>query len=220
MTVDSSGLLYVMAGVSNYYTNISVYSSTATGAATPIRNIGGSNTGFNQSNSEETVYFAVDHSGNIYVSNSLTFGGEINVFSSTTTGNVGPTSTLNTGATCPEGIAVDSSGNIYAVEVTTNPSTFAQSTAIVEYASGATGAATPTKTIAGSSTEMSYGEGLVIDSSDTLYMVNQTLITGSSPQAYTYSVLEFGSNASGNVAPTTAFTSSSWTNGANYLAVH
>ena len=63
--------------------SVTVYAEGATGDATPIQDISGSNTGLNLPND-----VAVDASGNIYVANYV--GNSVTVYAAGATGNVAP----------------------------------------------------------------------------------------------------------------------------------
>jgi len=216
MAVDSSGLLYIASS-----TGITVYSATATGTATPLRSILGSST---QLTAVECI--AVDASGNIYVTNqatgTTTIPGMIFVFSATATGNVAPTRSI-TYATAPfYGIAVDTSGNIYTVAdttITVNGTFVGTSASILEYAAGASGAATPLKTIAGPATALGYGGGMRIDSAGNLYLIN-AVISSFYYGTATFDVLGFGPTATGNEPPAVNFSSTAWSNAGSQLALH
>ena len=208
MVVDSAGSLYT---VNPNDGELFVYSSTANGAAAPTRLIAGALT---QLNVSEGV--AVDASGNIYVSSALLNGasatGAIYVFSSTATGNVAPLRTISNASGVFLGVATDSSGDLYAaLDTIVSPYTGS----IVEYAPGASGAAMPTRTIAGTATELSTAGGVRVDAAGSIYVANQ--IAGAS--SYSYVLDEFAPSATGNVAPVAALISSSWTNAAPEIAI-
>jgi hypothetical protein len=209
MIVSSSGLLYV----TGYSSAIAVYSSTASGSAAPMALIQGSAT---QLGVEYDI--AVDPSGNIYVTND-TAAGTISVFAAGANGNVAPIRTITPASSSTfAGIAFDSSGNLYAVENQTPASgAFPSVASIVEFAPGATGAATPTKTITASA--LTDCGGLTRDSVGNLYLVDATF-SGVSPNvSIVTSVLGFGPNASGAVTPGINLTSSAWTLGGGEIAV-
>jgi hypothetical protein len=120
IAVDASGKIYV---TSSDDSSIIVYPANPRGAinGTPLATIKGSNTGL-----ERPGGIALDASGNIYVTNSLTLPGNvivgsINVYPANPVGvlNEAPLATIsgsNTGLNPgPSGIALDSSGKIYAV---------------------------------------------------------------------------------------------------------
>jgi hypothetical protein len=207
MTVDASGSLYTVNPGDG---EVFVYSSTASGAATPTRTISGSLT---QLNSSEGV--AVDSSGNIYVASALFNGntatGAVYIFSSTANGNVAPTRII----TNPNGLflgeAIDSTGDLYlTLDTIGTPPTGA----IVEYAPGANGAATPMRTIAGSATGLVTAGGIGVDDFG-IFVANET----PTANGYTYSLDLFAASATGSVAPIDSITSTSWTNAAPGIAI-
>jgi hypothetical protein len=212
MTVDSSGLIYVtgppIGGTDN---GIAIFSASANGSSTPVRLIQGS-----LAQLSGPTDIAVDASGNVYVTESVQSGntttGLITIFPPTANGNVAPTRTISNSAIFA-GIALDASGNIFTIEDTiTNTST---SAAIAEFSNSASGAATATKTISGTSTGLTLGGGLSRDAVGNLYLVNLTPSGTSS----TFSVLGFGPNAQGNVAPGISLASTALTDADPQIAI-
>ncbi len=82
-------------------------------------------------------------------------------------------------------------------------------------AAGASGAATPSRTLTGSATGIYFGGGVRLDSVGNLYMMNATP-SGSSA---TYSIVAFAQSASGNVAPGLTFQSPQMSSPASEIAV-
>jgi len=208
LAVDSSGQLYV-ANTMSTNNNIAVYSSTANGQAMPIRLIQGALT---QINNLESL--TIDATGNIYATaqtNANTPPGLLLVFPSSANGNVAPARVLTNASGIFNGVAVDSGLNVYAVEE------FATGTnaAIVEFAAGASGAATPIRSISGPATDIGIPGGLRSDNAGNLFVTNE-LVTSKS---ISFSVLGFNSVASGNIQPTIQFSSTEWTAGAPELAL-
>jgi hypothetical protein len=205
--VDASGLLYVGGPYSIY-----IYASTANGAAAPVRTIQGSLT---------QLYFqtamAVDVSGTIFATND---NGPILAFSSGAAGNVAPARVITpTGTSSFYWVALDASGNIFATEDQTPASGSLPSVAsVVEFANGATGAATPMKTITASS--LTDGGGISLDSNGNVYLVNASFSGTTSSPTVAFSVLGFGSAATGNVTPSVNFTSSAWSHAGAAITVH
>lgn len=204
MAVDTSLSLYTADGNGT----INVYSSTATGSATPSRTIYGASTGI-----AYPLGITVDTSNNIYVSVPMIGNSPaaILVFSSTASGNVAPTRTITTSNTSDNfyGLATDSTGNLYAA-LDTIGTTY--SSVLVEYGPTATGKATPLKTIGGANTQFVLATGMRSDAAGNLYVVN---LTGTSMSANrTYSIEQFSSAATGNVAPTAVTTSTAFATGA------
>jgi hypothetical protein len=154
-----------------YNPSITIYSATATGNVAPLATLAGSYTGLRQ-----VQFPAVDTAGNLYVSDQGTGGtatsGFVNVFAPTKqSGNQPPIETFG-GLYNPEGIAFDSSGDVYVMTTSTiniyppgmtkmmaqitglfedygifidakNNLYVAESDAVAVYAPGATGNATP-----------------------------------------------------------------------------
>ena len=131
---------------------------------------------------------SVSPAGNIYASNS---SGSTSMFSSTATGSVAPSSSVSISSNAgPQATAVDSTGNLY---IATAPPT--NSTAIAPVVVFAAGAATPSRSIAGSLTTMVDGspKALATDTAGNLYVAN--VVSGVS------SILVFGPTAAGNTPP-------------------
>jgi hypothetical protein len=196
IAVDATGEVYALSGNS-----ILVFAASATGTSTPVRLISGALTLLDSPSS-----IAVDAAQNIYVANIIytatTDGGDILVFSSTATGNAAPSRTLGGGNTIigiPLGVAVDSTGNLY-VSSFNEPST---SSLVVQFAPGATGNATPTRTL---TSVASYTlAGLAVDSLDNLYVFTQA------PTTNQLAIAIFTPDESGGSAPAESITATSWT---------
>lgn len=125
-------------------------------------------------------------------------------FSATATGTVTPSAALN----APSGVvftnvATDTAGNLYVsalfVTVTSTAITPTGVSEILVYPAGSTGTATPSRTITGASTGLTYPFSLAIDSTGQLY-VGQTTDYQEATQG-TGSILVFPSGANGNTAP-------------------
>jgi hypothetical protein len=199
MWVDSIGQLYV----TGQNASVSVFTPAANGAATPFRFLQGALTQITSANG-----VAVDGLGNVYVANGTATTGSVLGFSSSASGNVAPQSVISGTNTGPllgvTGISLDSpAGNIYVVNNTVAgaPST------ILAFAPGTTGSATPLRTIGGSATGLANGLGVSVDGLGNVYVLNETVSSGTTSA----SVLVFGPTVSGNASPTTQFSSSNWT---------
>lgn len=206
LAVNASGQLFV----ADDNGEVLVYSSTANGTAVPIRTISGTLTTLGLS-----ADIAVDSAGAIYVATGVptptSYTGEIQVFAPGATGNVAPQRII-TSTSVFLGVATDAGGNLYAsLDVPAAGGT----SSIVEYPANATGAATPSRTISGSATELSIAGALRVDAAGNIYVANQLVSTSSS----TYSLCKFASTASGNAAPAAVMTSSSWTAGGPEIAI-
>jgi 6-phosphogluconolactonase (cycloisomerase 2 family) len=185
--LDGAGRLYVV----NYNPNtsassITVYAAGATGNATPIATIAGSNTGLRIPEG-----IALDAAGRfIYVTNSLTSISTsyhaITAFSASATGNAAPVDSIvgdKTALSTPVAIALDAGGRIYVANYGNN--------SVTVYATGATGNAAPIDSIGGSNTGLSLLSGIALD------RVNQLLYVAN----YGGSITVYGMSATGNVAP-------------------
>jgi hypothetical protein len=186
--VDAQGLIYA-----TFNSTVVVYAANATGTATPLRTISGNQTGLSYSGD-----ITADASGNIYVV-AYNVPSPILIFSSTATGNVPPTRTITapTGTTYFQSVAVDASGDVFASEDTHSVGPGY----IVEFAPGASGAATPTRTI---NIATSYNlEGLRLDAAGNIYVM---VTLNASP--YTAYFLGFGPSAAGLSTPFVTLSSS------------
>jgi len=211
MVIDSSGSLYTVDPDDG---EVNVYSSTANGPATPTRIITGPLTQLSLNLSEAV---AVDASGNIYVATAnigaSSATGAVFVFSPTANGNVAPSRVI----TNPNGLflgeAIDASGNLYlSLDTITTPYTGA----IVEYAPGASGAAVPIRTIAGTATDLITAGGVSVDGTGNIYVADQSQISN----GVSYTLEEFAASASGDAAPAAVISSTSWNNAPASIASH
>jgi sugar lactone lactonase YvrE len=104
-------------------------------------------------------------------------------------GNVSPAGAITGSKTMlgiiPAGLAMDSHGNLYVANSSSN--------AITVYAAGAEGNVAPIRTIIGPETRLKTPAGIAIDSQDKLYVANQT--------NYGSHITIYASNANGNAAP-------------------
>ena len=112
------------------------------------------------------LFFAKDANGNVSPAGEIT----------------GPKTMLGS---IPAGLAMDSHGNIYVANNTSNT--------ITVYAAGAEGNVAPRRTITGTKTRLNQPTGLAIDSQDRLYVANS--------QTNTMVITIYAPNANGNAAP-------------------
>jgi hypothetical protein len=196
IAVDATGAVYALTGNS-----ISVFAPGATGNATPTRLIAGSNTQLGTPSG-----IAVDSTQNVYVANKIytatTDGGDILVFSSTATGNAAPSGILGgdkTSIGIPLGVAVDSADNLYVASFN-DPS---NSSMVLEFAPGATGNATPTRTL--TSVASNTLAGLATDALDNLYVFTQA------PTTNQLAIDVFTPDETGSASPVESITATSWT---------
>ena len=192
IAVDPTGQVYVVLVSANGTTaDIAVYSSTASGAATPVRTI-------NTQLVSKVYQLAVDSSNNLYAAGVASpdngVNGVIAVFGPTATGSATPIIQItgtNVGPLNSLGVAVDSSGHIYAVDSTNNGT-------IYEFAAGANGTPTPLKTI---TVPASTGLGSLLDLA--VDPVGNVFVEGGG----TVGIARYASNATGAEAPLNVFTS-------------
>ena len=90
------------------------------------------------------------------------------VYAAGSNGNVAPIATISgpkTGLYSPDGVAVDSNGNIYVAD--------ADAASVFVYRAGSNGDAAPIATISGSNTGLSYPYGIALDSSGNIYVTGE-----------------------------------------------
>jgi hypothetical protein len=186
--INSAGTLAVLSYAGNGY-SVATMPSNSTGAVTPTTVILG---GVTQLTGALGV--TIDQLGKVYVTNF--FGtGSVLTFAAGATGDTAPTTVITTGGAEPYGIAVDASGNIFTILDV--PSLTSAATLAV-YAPGASGAATPIRTIAGNLTGIGFGGGVELDSVGNVYIDNVTEAGEN--------IVAFSQSESGNVTPGLAFT--------------
>jgi hypothetical protein len=192
LAVDTAGQIYAQT-----QNEISVFAAGATGNAPPVRQIAGSATQLVGATS-----IAVDSAQNLYVANDV----NILIFSSTATGNAAPARMITEatpGFFQPVGIAVDKFGDILVT------SYFAPglglTSAIYEYASGASGDVAPISTL--NVTSLTADSGMAVDGAGSLY----TVVVDSSGQL---AVDVFSAGESGTSAPVRTITSTVWNSAA------
>jgi hypothetical protein len=203
MAVDAAGNIYATTQYSpepadTWSTEpaVMIYAPSATGAATPIRTITGSNTTL-----ENPIRVAVDAAGNTYVGQDY-FENQmypIVEFAAGAQGNVVPIRSfpagpgLNTGVQAVSSMAVDSQGYLYVVRGQSPTPGGTTTWDIAVFSPSQNGNVAPVRTIAGPATGLAGGAAITLDSSDNVYA---SLYGGSVP-----TVVEFAAGASGNVAP-------------------
>jgi len=161
----------------------------ASGASVPIRTISGAATGITC-----PYQLALDAAGRIGVVNVPAAGNvSLLIFSATATGNVAPAQTIGGAATQLSsgnfGIAFAPGGSIYASGI----NAAGTASAILQFASAATGNMAPVSTITGAATHLGNPGGLAFDAAGTLYVADSAPASG---------ILVFSPGTAGNVAPT------------------
>ncbi|MGA1983958.1 MAG: hypothetical protein ABSG84_16010 [Acidobacteriaceae bacterium] len=207
LAVDASGNIYV--SVQNQ--GILIFSSTANGNATPSRTIlGDSQPGGGLSTIQNPSALATDSAGNLYVANISGVQNSVLVFGPTANGNVAPIRTL---IADPGWMAVDPAGNIYLYPYVVSGSD--QGLQIAVFAAGATGIATPVRTVA----PFSGVYGLAVDPVGNIYAE-----IGSNP-FFPYcdgsNIDEYAPTASGNAIPNATYPGGGFPcSGSPSIAVH
>jgi hypothetical protein len=186
MTVDAAGDVYV-ALLSN---EIRVFGPTATGAATPLRPISGALTTLGGGLVQGVSQLAVDATGNLYVAEGDGYAGsKVVMFGPAATGNVAPV--LVTGpAYLPNGVALDTAGNIYISQSQASAFVGGFVTGIFEFPAGSVAGATPMKSISGTSAGFgAYLHDIQVDAAGNIFVLE-----------YLGSVQVFGATATGNTS--------------------
>jgi hypothetical protein len=181
LAVDSSGNLYV----SDYLAKaIFVFAAGASGNAAPIRTIAGTSTGFVQ-----PYGMAFDSQGHLYVAQGHDDAAPIEEFAALAGGNVAPIATIGGSHTKLLGVTnvvLDKHDRI----IVPNGGS------IEVFAAGAHGNVSPAATIKGSNTTIADVTTVGTDSNGSIYGTNAINIS-----QLKFSLIVFGSNANGNVAP-------------------
>ncbi len=166
IAVDSSGKIYVAnrGGGRTNVSSITVYAAGSSGNVTPIATITGPDTGL------DDPCIAVDSSGKIYAGNATD---SITVYPPGSNGNVKPIATITgpdkgdkTGLSQPNGIALDSKGNIYAANSVDSTADFT----VTVYRAGSKGNVSPMATLGGPAMG---AQGVAVDASGKIYVTTQ-----------------------------------------------
>ena len=187
IALDSSGKIYV-ADTSSVF----VYPAGSKGNAVPssatISTTMTTGLGWPQG-------IALDSTGKIYVADDgpgASGPGSVFVYPAGSKANAAPTASIsgtNTGLSYPQGVALDSSSNIYVADE--------GAVSVFVYSAGSNGNVAPTTTISGSNTELDTPEGIVVDSSLNIYVADDG--DGSCDGTESVYVYPVGSN--GNAGP-------------------
>ena len=191
VALDSSGNIYVAnaIGGASRFGSVTAYPAGSDGNVAPTTTVGGPNTGLAQPSG-----IALDGSGNIFVANTgggPSHHGSITAYRAGATGDVTPIATLsgaNTGLRDPEGIAIDSSGNVLVANFNGNSVTI--------YAAGGNGNVSPALVISGAKTGLAEPTGLALDGGGNIYVTDEGVLDRGP-----YSVTVYGVGGSGNIAP-------------------
>jgi sugar lactone lactonase YvrE len=199
VTVDGSGDAYV-ADITNSARfpggHIAVFRAGSRGNVRPARQIFGAAAGL-----RSPTGVALGPTGELYVADSCqgyTCAGDVRVFAPNAGGDVAPIRTIAgpaTGLSTPEGVALDSAGNLYVANMGANT--------ITVYAAAGLGDVAPIRTIAGANTRLDQPAGLAIDALGYLYVGTGD---GLETPGTKLPVLVFSPSAKGNAVPHAAIT--------------
>ncbi len=210
IALDSSGEIYVAddGPFDSGGGSVFLYSAGSNGDAAPIATISASYyTGL-----KDPVGIAVDSSGKIYVADLGSSEAlpqippSVFVYPAGSNGNAAPIATIsgsNTGLRGPIGMAVDSSGKIYAAGYNSNTGY-----SVLVYAAGSNGNVAPIATISGSNTGLIGPIGTAVDSSGKIYVANDGIYNDFGVEIVPPSVLVYPAGSNGNVAPTATISGS------------
>jgi hypothetical protein len=204
IAVDASGDIYVanqaggpvVPGGGLRQGTITAYAAGSNGDVAPTATIKGSATGLLY-----PVSIALDSNHDIYVGNTYTYVSNtfvqepsITIFQAGSQGDANPTAVIggtSTGLDYLSGLALDSSGNIYATGFTGKgiPT-------INVYPAGSNGNVAPISTISGPDTGLGSEFAMTVDSAGNLYVLNGEEVS------------IYSAGSSGDAAPSNTFTSS------------
>ena len=196
--VDSS--IYV-ANSASPNNNLALYSPGANGDVGPTATLSNPATGVN-----DPTGMAIDASGKTYIANSFSsigqLSGSVTIYPSGNYGADVPSATImgaDTGLVSPDGIALDSSSDIY---VSNEYGGANQQGTVTVYAAGSAGNVMPTATIVASNTGSPsntsfYPTGIAVDASGNIYVLTYCT-SGATGAGYCVDVFPPGSNGTVN----------------------
>jgi hypothetical protein len=205
IALNAAGGIYAL----NDSTSVTVYAAGANGDVAPIRTISGQKTKLKST----YLGLALDSSKNVYVVNRnrglycrsrfhchWIGHNYVTVYAARANGNKAPIRRIGGSETgmdsaAPESIALDALGNLY-VSTGYGCLGYCNGNSVFVYAAGANGNVAPIRTIYGSQTGLSYSEGIALDASGNIYVVN-----GAVHGHYSTSLTVYAAGANGNVAP-------------------
>ena len=210
VAVDSDGNLYVANAQGNPFSakkniekgSVTVYRAGSNGNVAPIATISGSRTGLSY-----PLAIALDSSGKIFVTNTYTGNtrgsppnSSITVYAAGSNGNAPPIAVIageNTGLDYPQGIALDSSGNLYVEGFVSGVGS-----SVNVYPAGSSGNVSPAASIVGADTELDLPIGVALDSGGNIYVSN-----GFGGPTQRGSVTVYRAGSSGDAIPINVITS-------------
>ena len=196
--------------------DVDEWSAIQSGSVAPERRIPGySQTGGSLSPVVVANQVAIDGSDNLYIAPlgiTTVVPPAVVIYGPSANGTVAPSRTVN-GTGLVTGVTVDSAGNIYTASETCTtvvgpPPAEPCNGIISEYAATAGATDPPIRTISGALTQLNNLSGIKIDGAGNIFVVSTTLNFGTVTNP---AVLKFAATATGNVAPTSSFTSTAWT---------
>jgi sugar lactone lactonase YvrE len=141
--------------------------------------------------------------GNLYVTNIGGTGG-YSVTAYPVSGGRRPAPLFSIGAQLiiPQGVALDSAGNIYVVnEGIESGDQRSDPPSVTIYRAGSNGDDEPMARISGPKTRLSYSQALALDSQGYIYVSNQGYVSNENPKGEPPTITVYAPGSNGNVAP-------------------